>query len=89
MKKYYSFLILLTSLLFVNNLLFSQKFYVSPLGNDKNPGTFESPLATLTAARDIAREYRKKTPDLNQPVEIIALEGEYFMLQPLLLLPGT
>ncbi len=61
---------------------YAQKIYLSPDGNDNNTGTSEKPLATLTAARDAAREYRKKG-NSSQPVEIIALAGEYFMFQPL------
>ena len=38
---------------------FSQKIYVSPLGNDTNPGTVDKPVATLAAARDKAKESRK------------------------------
>lgn len=59
-----------------------QKIYLLPGGNDRNAGTIDQPLATLTAARDRAREYRK-TSQGNLPVEIIMLEGEYLMLQPL------
>ena len=62
-------------------VLFSQKIYLSPSGNDSNPGTIDQPLATLTAARDKARIIR--TGKSEQPVEIIALEGEYLMIQPL------
>ena len=61
-----------------------QKIYLSPEGNDTNPGSADKPLATLTAARDKAREFLKNN-NLSQPVEIIALPGEYFMFQPLLL----
>ena len=45
-----------------------QKIYLSPDGNDSNPGSVDKPLATLTAARDKAREYRKsgKTPSLSK-----------------------
>lgn len=64
------------------NPIFAQKIYLSPVGNDTNPGTIEKPLATLTAARDKAREFRKST-QISQPVEVIALEGEYFMFRPL------
>lgn len=60
----------------------AQKIYLSPAGNDINPGTSALPLATLTAARDKARELRK-TMILDEPVEIIAAGGEYFMMQPL------
>lgn len=62
----------------------AQKIYLSPSGNDNNPGTAEKPLASLTAARDKARAIRKGGP-LSQPVEIIALGGDYLMLQPLAL----
>jgi hypothetical protein len=62
-------------------ILSGQKIYLSPSGNDADPGTIEQPLATLTAARDKARIIRAGNPQ--QPVEIIALEGEYMMLKPL------
>ncbi len=60
---------------------FSQQIYISPSGSDSSPGTPDLPLATLTAARDKARFIRNGNPQ--QPVEIIALGGEYMMLQPL------
>ncbi len=58
-----------------------QRIYLSPAGNDTNPGTIEYPLASLTAARDKARTIRTQNPQ--EPVEIIALNGEYLMLTPL------
>lgn len=61
-----------------------QKIYVSPSGNDSNPGTIDSPVSTLVRARDLARDYRK-SGTINHPVEVIALSGEYLMLQPLTL----
>lgn len=70
--------------LFNSGPLISQKIYLSPAGNDSDRGTIEKPLATLSAARDKARELRKNM-NTGQPVEIIALEGEYFMFQPLFL----
>jgi hypothetical protein len=66
------------------NVVSAQKIYLSPNGNDSNPGTIEMPLATLTAAHDKAKELRKGN-QVSQPIEIIAMEGEYFMLQPLTL----
>jgi hypothetical protein len=74
-----AFALILASL----GLSYGQKVYLSPEGNDSNPGSAEKPLATLTAARDKARTYLKG--NRTQPVEIIALGGEYFMFQPLLL----
>ena len=59
-----------------------QKIYLSPEGNDSNPGTAGQPVATLTAARDRIRELRNQGT-FWQPLEIIALPGEYFMFQPL------
>jgi hypothetical protein len=67
---------------FSQNQIFAQKIFLSPSGNDNNAGTIDKPLATLLAARERAREYRKST-SINQPIEVIALEGEYFMFQPL------
>ena len=64
----------------------SHNFYVSPGGNDLNPGTADEPVLSLVRARDIAREYRK-TAGKDQILEIIALGGEYLMLQPLELTP--
>jgi hypothetical protein len=71
---------------FLTGLSFSygQKIYLSPDGQDGNPGTAEKPLATLSAARDKARELKRNTIPA-QSIEIIALDGEYFMFQPLIL----
>jgi hypothetical protein len=65
-----------------SDIVSGQKIYLSPSGNDNNAGTLDKPLATLIAARNKAREFRKNIQS-NQPVEIIALAGEYLMLQPL------
>ena len=70
--------------LFSHNQANSQSIYLSPAGNDGNPGTIDKPLATLTAARDKARILIKNSQG-NQPIEVIAMEGEYFMMQPLYL----
>ena len=66
------------------NTTFAQKIYLSSTGDDNNSGTIEKPVATLAAARNKAREYRKNH-QIDQPVEIIALKGEYFMTEPLVL----
>lgn len=60
----------------------SQQIYVSPSGSDQNTGTKEKPLASLNAAVGIAGKIRK-SDQLNQPLEIIALDGVYSMLKPL------
>lgn len=84
MKSQLLIRMMITSLILSQNPVIAQKIYLSPAGDDKNPGTYEKPLATLIMARDKAREYRIKN-QVNTPVEVIALEGEYSMLQPLLL----
>ncbi|HUX96986.1 MAG TPA: hypothetical protein VMV47_14720 [Bacteroidales bacterium] len=77
--------ILLFGMLFIGRgVVQCQKIYLSPSGNDANTGTIERPLASLYAARDKARELRK-SGNISQPVEVIALAGEYFMIQPLFL----
>lgn len=83
MKKLIT-LILIIVACFVIQPLTAQQIYLAPDGKDDNPGTRNQPMATLSAARDKVRQYRKYF-DVNKPVEIIALEGEYFMKQPLIL----
>ena len=60
----------------------AQTIFVSPSGDDLNPGTSQKPLATLLAARDKARLLRKGAP-ATQPVEIRVRKGEYFITEPL------
>ncbi|HOU95587.1 MAG TPA: right-handed parallel beta-helix repeat-containing protein [Bacteroidales bacterium] len=84
MKRFCFLIFLLAALLFLPLEAFCQKIYLSPFGDDSNPGTAEKPLATLTAACNMARQIRK-TGSTGGPIEIIALSGEYFMSQPLLL----
>ncbi len=76
--------LLLVSLLATPGSVFSQLIYLSPTGDDSNPGTSALPLATLGAARDKARDLRG-TIKSDEPLEIIAAGGEYFMMQPLVL----
>ena len=64
--------------------VFSQPLYVAPSGSDKNPGTIQKPLATLTGARNRARLLRgQKLP--TKPIEIVVRKGEYILNEPLML----
>jgi hypothetical protein len=59
-------------------------FYVSPTGNDSNPGTFSSPLASLTLAKNLA-SIRIKQQDgsgnyLTNTATIYLRAGEYPLL---------
>lgn len=60
----------------------AQNIYVASPGNDRNPGTAEQPLATLTAARDRIRVLRRQNPDAQHAWQVIIRKGEYLM-------PGT
>jgi parallel beta-helix repeat protein len=82
MKPQLSVIVFFTLLFFVSINLSAQKIYISPDGNDSNPGTTDKPRATLTGARDRVREMRKNG-QVSGPVEVIALQGEYAMMQPL------
>ena len=46
-------------LLFIFHSAFSQEFFISPQGNDKNPGSKFKPFATLEQARTAIRNYKK------------------------------
>jgi hypothetical protein len=59
----------------------AQEIFVSPAGNDENAGTREMPLATLAAARDLAR----KTRTAGVPQSILLAGGAYYLAEPLTL----
>ena len=82
MKRQIFILLLFASVFSCSYTAYSQKIYISPSGNDSNPGTKDKPLATLNRAVYNAGLI-KKTGQGEGPVEIIVLQGSYFMLQPL------
>ena len=60
------------------------ELFVSPVGNDLNPGTLEQPFASLTAARDAIRLY-KKNHALPVSFVVTIADGTYTMKEPLVL----
>ena len=75
----------LTALLF---LLLSvqagaKTLYVSPVGNDKNNGTMEKPLATFGKAQELARTYSK-----TEKTEVVFSKGIYYLPQTIVLTPA-
>ena len=56
-------------------------FTVAPGGSDSSPGSPENPLASLEAARDLAREAE------GGPHRIVVMPGDYFLAKPLVLQP--
>jgi hypothetical protein len=63
---------------------FAAEFWVSPLGNDVNPGTRARPFATIDYAQRKARELRRLSPQAPEGGTHIVLEdGTYFLSTPL------
>src|SRR5260370_11390220 len=59
--------------------------YVSPSGNDKNPGTKDQPVRTLQHARDLVRRLNQK---MNADITVYLNGGGYPPTQPLALDPA-
>ena len=55
-------------------------FYVSVEGDDSNPGTLQEPFASITKAKEVAR-------DISTPVNIIVRGGTYYLSDPLTFTP--
>ncbi len=55
--------------------------YVSPSGNDTDPGTQSRPVASLTAARDLIRTLGQK----DKPITVWIAAGEYELTEPFVL----
>lgn len=62
------------------------ELFISPEGNDNNPGTEEQPLASLTGARNAVRKIKNQSQEV-LPVVITIKDGRYEMSEPLILLP--
>ncbi|WP_245129842.1 right-handed parallel beta-helix repeat-containing protein [Mucilaginibacter straminoryzae] len=62
--------------------------WISPLGNDANAGTKESPMRTVAKALRKAREMRRlKDSTIASGIHIILKQGEYVLEEPLRILP--
>ena len=71
--------VLLFLLMSIFSLINAQTIYVSPQGNDKNPGTKDKPVATFGKAQMLAR----KLP-VGKDVIVLFANGIYY-LKPLCL----
>lgn len=78
--------ILLGALLLLTTTASAAEFFISPTGNDANPGTADRPLATLTGARDAVRALKAQGP-LTAPVRVVVAEGSYSLAEPLVIGP--
>lgn len=64
------------------------EIWVSTSGNDMNPGTKSSPLASVHMAIRKARELRRlKDPSVKEGIRIIVMGGTYTLNEPLLVRP--
>jgi Right handed beta helix region len=76
-------LVLLGSAFFLQTMLSGQfagatTYYVSPGGNDSNPGTESSPFQTFGKAKDVVRSTPK-----SEPITVYIRKGTYSLIQPL------
>lgn len=64
------------------------EFFVSPAGDDANPGTVEKPFRSLVRARDAVRAMKKEAGGtLRQPVTVFLRDGAHSITEPLVLGP--
>jgi hypothetical protein len=62
--------------------------WVSPTGSDKNPGTKDQPLATLSMALRKVRDLRRlHDPSVSEGFHIILRGGIYYLEEPILIRP--
>lgn len=70
--------LLLAALMFAN--VDAQEMFVSPNGDDGNPGTIEKPFQTLERARDAVRTIHRTTPaTARQPITVWLRGGTYHL----------
>ncbi len=76
------------ALLCVNNETMAAvtKIYLSPKGNDANPGSKDLPLATLKGAVNKLRTLRT-VQSFNKTVQVIIGDGDYYLSEPIVLGP--
>ena len=55
------------------------EIYVSPAGNDSNPGTLDQPIATVAHAQELARSGKA-----SGPVTVYLRGGVYYLASPLI-----
>ena len=53
------------------------EFYVSPAGNDQNPGTVEKPFLTAEKARDTIRLLKKSNSPISDTITVFFRKGDY------------
>ncbi len=84
MKKMYLIMRKIRYFSIVSFLLFTiscstgeKEIFVSPSGDDNNPGTMDKPLATIEGARDKIREMKKEESFPSSGITVYFMEGDY------------
>jgi len=63
-------------------------FYVSPAGNDTNPGTLEKPFVTLRRAQQAVRKQRSEARgQKSEQIAVYLRGGTYYLFEPLVFTP--
>lgn len=81
MSRHCAFVV--TCLLLAASFCGASDLYVSPAGNDANPGSAARPFATIQRARDAIRELRKQGDLPAGGVKVILRGGKYYLPQTL------
>jgi parallel beta-helix repeat protein len=84
MKYIIKLAILIVSFFMVTGA-YAQDIYVSPAGNDSEPGSKEKPVATLEAARDLIRQYKANNSLPKGGLNVWIGQGQYDQKMPLVL----
>lgn len=78
-------LFLLPFVMFFFSAGFTQEIHVSIKGNNRNPGSVDSPLVSLEAARDLARKIKTNKSNLADTTKVIIHGGLYEINSSLIL----
>jgi uncharacterized membrane protein YecN with MAPEG domain len=74
------FLLVLISAQNVRAQTVQKVLFVSPSGDDSNPGTIELPLASFEGAQKAVREFKTQTENI--PITVCFRGGKYYRTQP-------
>jgi len=83
--NYFTKLTILILFFFSGIRVYAQDIYVSPTGNDSQPGTKEKPVATLEAARDLIRQYKSNNDLPKGGITVWIGVGQYDQQHPFVL----
>ena len=62
--------------LMINSTILAEELYIAPTGNDANPGTLHSPLASLAEAKKRMRHIKGKAKG---PITVYLRGGTYYL----------